>query len=454
MIQEYLEEIKIFKMLKQKIEDIKKGKLKAIDNINNFVDKIMKNNNELNIVLHLNENAIEEAKKIDERIKAGNKVGKLAGLGFLVKSNINVEGMICNCGSLTLKNYKAGYNATVITKLLAEDAIVLGMANMDEFACGSSGETSAFGPSKNPRALDKIPGGSSSGSAAGVSANFCDFSLGTDTGGSVRNPASHCGVVGMKPSYGMISRYGLIDLSMSLDQIGVLSNNVQDCKLIFDIIKGKDKYDAISRDFIERENKKISIGILKMDADKKIWEKINYKLNKICKIKKLKKDEITLNYVNLGIQTYYPIVYTEFFSGTRKFDGRKFGFKIEESCGEEVLRRILGGREITKSEYAGKYYRKALSAKKIIAQEFEKAFAKNPFIILPTVPMLPHKLGEKISFKDMYNYDTLSVLANLAEIPAISVPCGEIEGIPIGLQILSSKGNDDNLLKFAEEFDN
>ena len=346
-------------MLRQKVKDIQEGKLKAVNNISHFIDKIMKDNDELNIVLHINQNAVEEAKKIDERIKNGKKVGKLAGLGFLVKSNINVDGMICNCASLTLKNYKAGYNATVVSKLISEDAIVLGMVNMDEFACGSSGETSAFGICKNPRVLDRIPGGSSSGSAAGVAAGFCDFSLGSDTGGSIRNPASHCGIVGIKPSYGAVSRYGLIDLSMSLDQIGVLANSVEDCELIFDIIKGKDKYDGVSRNF---ENKKINfekinMGILKMDADKKIWNKINDRVNEVSKSNKWKKTNVNINCGDLGIQTYYPIVYTEFFSGTRKFDGRKYGVKIEDSCGEEVLRRILGGQEITKSEYAGKYYR-------------------------------------------------------------------------------------------------
>ena len=443
-------------MLKQKIKDIKKGKLKAANNIGNFVDKISKENSKLNIVLHLNENAVEEAKKIDSRIKAGKKVGKLAGLGFLVKSNINVEGLIANCASMTLKNYKAGYNATVISKLLAEDAIVIGMVNMDEFASGSSGETGRFGSCKNPKVLDRIPGGSSSGSAAGVAAGFCDFSLGSDTGGSIRNPASHCGVVGMKPSYGMVSRYGLIDLSMSLDQIGPLANEVEDCELVFDIIKGRDDNDSISRDFeisssLTKTNK-IKIGVLIMDADKRIWRLINNKIEKVCNKKGWKKNDVKLDYVDLGIQAYYPIVYTEFFSGTRKFDGRKFGLKIEDSCGEEVLRRILGGQEITKAEYAGKYYRKALAAKKIIEKEFEKAFKKYDFIVLPTVPNLPHKIGSKISLQDMYDYDRLSVLANLAEIPAISVPCGNIEGIPVGLQILARKGKDNDLLNIAKNF--
>ena len=443
-------------MLKQKIKDIKKGKLKAANNIGNFVDKISKENSKLNIVLHLNENAVEEAKKIDSRIKAGKKVGKLAGLGFLVKSNINVEGLIANCASMTLKNYKAGYNATVISKLLAEDAIVIGMVNMDEFASGSSGETGRFGSCKNPKVLDRIPGGSSSGSAAGVAAGFCDFSLGSDTGGSIRNPASHCGVVGMKPSYGMVSRYGLIDLSMSLDQIGPLANEVEDCELVFDIIKGRDDNDSISRDFeisssLTKTNK-IKIGVLIMDADKRIWRLINNKIEKVCNKKGWKKNDVKLDYVDLGIQTYYPIVYTEFFSGTRKFDGRKFGLKIEDSCGEEVLRRILGGQEITRAEYVGKYYRKALAAKKIIEKEFEKAFMKYDFIVLPTVPNLPHKIGSKISLQDMYDYDRLSVLANLAEIPAISVPCSNIEGIPVGLQILAGKGKDNDLLGIAKNF--
>lgn len=442
-------------MIKQKVKDIRTGKLKAVDNIKGFIDKISKENSDLNIVLHINENAVEDAKKIDARIKAGKKVGLLAGIGFLVKSNINVEGMIANCASLTLEKYKSRYNATVIDKLLAEDAIVIGMVNMDEFASGSSGESSAFGPCKNPVVKDRIPGGSSSGSAAGVAAGFCDFALGSDTGGSIRNPASHCGVVGMKPSYGSVSRYGLIDLSMSLDQIGPLGNSVEDCEVVYDIIRGRDEHDSVSRNFDSNklDMKKINIGFLKMNADEKIWSNINERVKEVCSVNGWKESPVSLEYVDLGIQTYYPIVYTEFFSGTRKFDGRKFGLKIEESCGEEVLRRILGGAEVTKAEYAGKYYRKALAAKKIIEKEFEKAFKKYDFIVLPTVPKLPHKIGSKVSLQDMYDYDTLSVLANLAEIPAISVPCGDVGDVPVGLQILTSKGNDNNLFKVAKNFE-
>jgi len=442
-------------MLKQKIKEIREGKLKAANNIGNFIDKITKENGEMNIVLHLNEDAVEDAKKIDARIKSGKKVGKLAGIGFLVKSNINVEGMITSCASKTLANYRSGYNATVIDKLLSEDAIILGMANCDEFACGGTGENSAFGVCKNPAALDRIPGGSSSGSAAGVAAEFCDFSLGSDTGGSIRNPASNCGIVGMKPSYGAISRYGLVDMAMSFDQIGPLTNSVEDCELVFDIITGKDKHDSISRNFSPNklDLKDIKIGILGINAEDNIWELINNKISEVCKSKGWKGNEIKLDYMDLGIQTYYPIVYTEFFSGTRKFDGRKFGLKIEDSCGEEVLRRILGGQEITRAEYAGKYYRKALAAKKIIEKEFEKAFKKYNFIILPTVPKLPHKVGKRLSLDEEYNYDTCTVLANIAEIPGISIPIGKIDNIPVGMQILAWKGEDNNLLRIAKEFE-
>ncbi len=441
-------------MIKQKLKLIKEGKLSAVDNVKSFIDKIRKDNPRLNIVLHLNEKAVEEARTVDARLKKGWN-GKLAGLGVLIKSNINVDGLICNCGSKTLENYRAGFDATVIDKLKEEGAVILGMVNQDEFACGSSGESSAFGVCKNPRALNRIPGGSSSGSAAGVAAGFCDFALGSDTGGSIRNPASHCGVVGFKPSYGIVSRYGLIDLAMSFDVIGPLGLNVEDCELVFDVIKGRDEKDAVTREFESRKKdlKNIKIGILKIKADDKIWNLVKERVEKVCSMRRWKFEDVSLEYVDLGIQTYYPIVYTEFFSGTRKFDGRKYGLKIEDSCGEEVLRRILGGQEITKAEYAGKYYRKALAVRKLIKQEFEKAFMKYDILVLPTVPKLPHKIGEKISVEDMYNYDVCTVLANIAEIPALSVPCGLVEGVPVGLQVLGGLGSDERLLKIGREFE-
>ncbi|MBI2630018.1 Asp-tRNA(Asn)/Glu-tRNA(Gln) amidotransferase subunit GatA [Candidatus Pacearchaeota archaeon] len=419
-----------------------------------YLEEIERNNlkgKKINAILHINPNLIEDAKKVDEKIKNG-KAGKLAGKIIAVKSNINVRGMICNCASRTLESYKAGYDAFVIEKIKNEDGVIIGMCNMDEFACGSSGETSAFGPCRNPTSIDRIPGGSSSGSAAAVAANFCDMALGSDTGGSIRNPASHCDVFGFKPSYGAVSRYGLIDLSMSLDVIGPLARNIQDIQLLFEVIKGKDERDATSDELKkEKLKEKIKIGIPEIKAEEKIWKLVNEKIKNVSG-KDIEIIKIKLPHVDLAVQTYYPLCYTEFFSGTRKFDGRRFGKKIEDSCGREVLRRILGGSEITKAEYAGKFYRKALQVKELIKKEFEEAFKKVDFIILPSVPKLPHKIGEKISVEDMYAYDSLTIPANLAEIPAISIPAGKVEDIPVGMQVMGKKFDDLALLEFAKRF--
>jgi len=420
-----------------------------VEKVKSQLNKIKKENPKINAVLQVNKDAIKEAEEIEKKIKKG-KAGKLAGKTIIVKANINVKGMNISCASKTLENYKAGYDATVIEKIKKEDGLILGIANMDEFACGSSGETSAFGPARNPVNTELIPGGSSSGSAVSVAAGFCDMALGSDTGGSIRNPASHCGIVGVKPSYGLVSRYGLIDLSMSLDQIGTFSGNVDDAMLLLNVIRGKDEKDPTSYESKEIKTEKpgkIKIGIPDIKADENVWALVRKKIDNIKGIEIVK---IKLPHVELAVQTYYPLVYTEFFSGTRKFDGRRYGKKIEESCGEEVLRRILGGKEISKAEYHGKYYRKALMAKAVIKKEFEKAFNEVDLIVMPTVPRLPHKLGEKISVGEMYSYDSLTIPANLAEIPAMSVPAGRVEGIPAGLQIIAPRFQESGMFSFAK----
>jgi aspartyl-tRNA(Asn)/glutamyl-tRNA(Gln) amidotransferase subunit A len=422
-----------------------------------YLEAIEKDNQKgkkINAILHLNPNILEEARAVDEKTKIG-KAGKLAGMIFAIKSNICVLGMVANCASKTLENFKAPYDATVIEKIRKEDGLIIGMTNLDEFAAGGSGENSAFGITKNPAALDRIPGGSSSGSTAAVAASFCDVALGSDTGGSLRNPASHCGIVGFKPSYGAVSRYGLIDLAMSLDQVGPLAKNTRDIKKIFEVIKGKDARDATSRELedVKKDMKKLKIGIPNVGCNKEILELVDKKVKEVCKKNGWGREKIEIKHIDLGIQTYYPINYVEFFSGTRKFDGRRFGKKIEDSCGKEVLRRILGGGMICQEEFAGRYYKKALDAKKILEQEFEKAFSKVDIIVMPTVPRLPHKFGEKISVEDMYNYDTLTVLANIAELAAISLPCGKIGGVPVGIQLMAARGNDDFLLDVAEKFE-
>jgi aspartyl-tRNA(Asn)/glutamyl-tRNA(Gln) amidotransferase subunit A len=450
-------------MIQQKLKDIKSGKLTAEENIKNFLKRIEKEDKKVNSFLYINKNAIKEAKEIDNKIKKG-KAGKLAGLAIAIKSNINVLDMPISCASKTLENYYGTYDADVVKKIKAEDGVIIGMLNMDEFASGSSGESSAFSPTKNPKAKDRIPGGSSSGSAAAVAADFCDIALGSDTGGSIRNPASHCGVIGIKPSYGRVSRYGLIDLSMSLDQIGPLCKDVYGAALMLEVISGKSKYDPTTYDepvkkYTDFKLGKIKIGMSKsfekLCKEKKIYDIVEEKANDFANKFKTKVKNINLKYVDLTIQTYYPIVYVEFFSGTRKLDGRKYGKKIEESCGEEVLRRILGGKEISKAEYKGTYYRKALMVKELIKKEFEKAFKEVDIIVLPTTPILPHKLKEKITDpRVLYAYDAFTIPANLAGFCSGVINSGEIDGIPVGMQIFAPWFKEDLLFSVLKEIEN
>jgi aspartyl-tRNA(Asn)/glutamyl-tRNA(Gln) amidotransferase subunit A len=442
-----------------------KNAIDVVEKVENCIKAIEKDNRKgrhINAILQLNENVLEEAKLVQRKIAEG-KAGRLAGYVIAIKANINVKGLVASCASRVLEDYIAPYDATVVEKIRAEDGLIIGIANMDEFACGSSGETSAFGPTQNPVAYGLIPGGSSSGSAAAVAAGFCDLALGSDTGGSIRNPASHCGLVGLKPSYGLVSRYGLIDLAMSLDQIGPIAKNVNDAWLLFDVIKGQDERDATTLKAMPKlekleeqkqvKAKKIALAVPEVKAEKKIAELFREALGKVVKAYGWKAEQIKLKYLDLAVQTYYPICYVEFFSATRKFDGRRFGKRIEEHCGEEVLRRILGGSEISKEEYRGKYYRQALKVRALIKSELEKTFKSYDAIITPTVPKLPHKLGEKLSVEDMYNYDTLTVVANLAEIPCISLPCGYVDKIPVGLQIMMPAFSDYKLLWLAKKFE-
>ncbi len=431
----------------------------VLERLKNYLAEIEKNDKKgkkINAFLQLNPRAIEEAKKIDEKIKKG-KAGKLAGKIIAVKANINILGMNANCASKTLENYKSPYDATVIKKIKEEDGLIIGLTNMDEFACGWSGETSAFGATKNPKNPEFVPGGSSSGSAAAVSANFCDIALGSDTGGSIRVPSSHCGVVGLKPSYGAVSRYGLIDMSMSFDQIGPIAKNVSDAALFFSVISGKDENDATSIDGkvnmkgVNKVLRNLKIGILDFKIeDFRIQKIIDEKISETAKKYKWKTEKIKLNYIDFAVATYFPIVYVEFFSATRRFDGRRYGKKIEEVCGSEVLRRIIGGSEISKAEHAGRYYYLALKARKLIEEEFKKVFKKFDCIICPTIPRLPHKIREKISIQEMFQYDALTCPVNLSGDCAISIPVGEIENIPVGMQIICEKFNEQKLFNITK----
>lgn len=446
--------------IKAKLDDLKSGKLTCEANLNNFLQIIEEKNKDLNIFLQINDTAKDIAKQLDKKRENKGKLGSLFGLCIAIKSNISFKDMFISCASKTLENYKGTFNADVMEYLLKEDAIIIGVVNNDEFASGGSGETSAFGNTDNPFSLGRIPGGSSSGSAAAIAANMCDITLGSDTGGSIRNPASHCNIIGIKPSYGRVSRYGLVDLSMSLDQIGPLTNDLYAAALVLQVIsvysendpvmvdKSIDKYTDFNTD------KKFKIGIIKefedLISDKRIREIYH---NKIKSLKDAGHEiiELNLKHIDLSIQAYYPIVYTEFFSGTRKFDSVKYGKHIEDSAGSEALRRVFGGREISRSEFDGAYYKKALKVKEIIAKEFEKAFEKVDFIISPVTPTLPHKFEETLTPEQMYAYDAFTIPANLGGICAgvISKDTVEIENekISVGTQVFANKFQEKTLFE-------
>jgi aspartyl-tRNA(Asn)/glutamyl-tRNA(Gln) amidotransferase subunit A len=447
-----------------KLDAIRLGELSATENVQRALNRIQKLDKKVKAFIELNPNAIAEAEAIDRRLKRGERAGKLAGLTIGVKSNINVKGPRATCASRTLENYVSTYDAEVVRRVRAAGGIVIGMNNMDEFACGSSGETSAFGATDNPAAPGHIPGGSSSGGAAAIAAGFCDLCLGTDTGGSIRNPASHCGVVGMKPTYGLVPRQGLIDLGMSLDQIGPIALDVYGAALLLEVIAGRNPdecamLDVPSASYVD----KLDGGDLKgvrVGTSEKFRELTDPKAMKVIdgaieKLRELGAEivEVELPHLEKGLPAYYLIVSVEFFSATRKFDGRKYGKRIEEVCGDEVLRRILRGRYISQREYRGKYYQRALQVRTLIRQELMAALKRVDVIVGPTVSKLPHKLGTRLTPMEMYAYDYLTIPANLAGICAGVVKAGEANSIPVGLQIHGKVLGEPQVFKVMRAFE-
>lgn len=451
-------------IIQKKIEDIKAGKVKIVDNVKYFLKQIRKQNKKINAFVDFDEHRVlKEAELIDENLRELQDL-PLLGLCVAVKANINVIGYAISCSSYTLANYKSAYDAEVVQRIKNAGGIILGITNCDEFGCGSSGENSYFGYTNNPAALGRIPGGSSSGSAAAVAAEMCDLAIGSDTGGSLRNPASHCGIIGVKPTYGRVPRYGLIDLSMSLDQIGPLSKEVYGSAALMEVLAGSSPYDARSIDhavprytaFQPITGLRIGLSpeLKALCIEQEIYTMIEEAAAKLAQHAGTTVTQVALPHVDLAVQTYYPIVYVEFFSGTRKFDGRKYGRKIEESCGEEVLRRILGGREISRAEYQGRYYRKALMVKQLITQAFAQAFTSVDVILAPTTPRLPHPIGTPLKPEEMYSYDAFTIPVNLAGLCAGVIPCGRLDGIPVGLQIIAPAFREDlifNVMKAWEE---
>lgn len=427
----------------------------AVEKVSTYLEEINSKNSKINALVDVDpEGALQTAKSLDD----GELKGALKGLVLSIKSNINVLGMRATCASKTLENYTSGYDATVIKALKREGAVIIGTANMDEFACGSSGETSAFGLTQNPAAPGRIPGGSSSGSAASVAAGFCDASLGSDTGGSIRNPASHCGVFALKPTYGRVSRYGLIDLAMSLDQIGPIARDTLTLARIMEIIAGHDPREATTlksqasgyTQELDKGVEGLKIGVAREFeglSDPSINKVIN---NQIKELEGLGGEivDLSIPHIEKALPTYYLTVFVEFFSATRKFDGRRYGKKIEEVCGPEVLRRIEIGRYISQKEYAGRYYKKALQFRSLIKKELLEALKDVDLIAGPTVPKLPHRTGDTIEDPlTMYAYDVLTVPANLAGIPAGVAPAGKVDGVPVGLQLQGKPMGEEVILR-------
>jgi aspartyl-tRNA(Asn)/glutamyl-tRNA(Gln) amidotransferase subunit A len=437
--------------------------------------------------------AMEQAKKVDEKIKRGEEIGILEGIPGAIKDNICIKNIRATASSKILDNYIAPYDATVIGKLKEAGAIILGKTNCDEFAMGSSTENSAYGSTKNPHDFSRVPGGSSGGSAAAVVADEAAWSIGSDTGGSIRQPASFCGMVGLKPTYGRVSRSGLMAMASSFDQIGPITKTVEDAAIILSIISGGDGMDATSapdfgkkyEEYLTGEVKGLKIGIVK-----EYLENLNNGVKKVIEevIEKYKKlgaeiQEIELPNAKYALPTYYIIQPCEVSSNLARFDGIKYGMRNDDKkesgfendgisktlletyldtrkyeLGAEVKRRIMLGTYALSSGYYEAYYLRAQKVRTLIKNDFEKAFAKVDLILTPTAPSVAFKIGEKTEDPiQMYLEDIFTITANIAGIPAISVPGGEIsvdgKALPIGFQLMGKWFDEENLLRAAHAFE-
>jgi aspartyl-tRNA(Asn)/glutamyl-tRNA(Gln) amidotransferase subunit A len=420
------------------------------------------------------ERALAQAEKVDAAVKAGHPVGVLAGVPVGIKDVLTVKGEVTTAGSKILEGYRPPYDATVVRRLEAAGAVVLGKLNCDEFAMGSSNENSAYGPVKNPRALDRVPGGSSGGSAAAVAAGLCVASLGTDTGGSIRQPAAFCGVVGVLPTYGRVSRYGLIAFASSLDRVGPLARSVEDAATMLEVLAGPDEMDATSSHAAvgayAAETKKDVAGLRIGVPEEYFGEGLNAEIRAAiektldglraagCSIHK-----VSLPHTKYAVPTYYVIATAEASSNLSRFDGVRFGLRSEdagtlaamfrntrdEGFGAEVKRRILLGTYVLSAGYYDAYYRKAQQVRALLTRDFVQAFETVDAIVAPVTPTAAFKLGEKTDDPlQMYLEDIYSVAASLAGICGMSVPCGETtEGLPIGVQVLGKHFDEATMLR-------
>ena len=469
--------------LKQVLQKIQSKEISCLELADFYLGNIKKKDKQLHSFLYVNEEGIKKEAKIADKNHSdiNFKTQPLYGVPYALKDNILVENMPTTAGSMILENYNGGYDSAVVSKLRNVGALVLGKTNMDEFAMGSSTENSAFGPSSNPHDVSRVPGGSSGGSAVAVAADLAPFALGSDTGGSIRQPAAFCGGVGFKPSYGAVSRYGLIAMASSLDQIGVFTQTVDDATLVFSCLIGKDVMDSTSREIDKPKNKfnieNLRIGIIKENfgegLDNRIRDKI-YEAVDVYKKMGASVEELSLPYADFGLAAYYIIMPAEVSSNLAKFDGIRYGTHLVQDTeksliedyaelrgkgfGKEVLRRIMLGTYTLSAGYYDAYYLKAQKVRTLIKKDYENAFAKVDVIISPTTPTLPFKFGEKTKNPlEMYLSDIYTVNANLAGVPAISIPIGIIKeegkNLPVGMQITGPQKRDFFVLDVARAYE-
>jgi len=470
-----------FLTIKEASELIKRKEISSVEITQSILDRIQDNDEKLNTYITvLADKALECAKKADEEISSGNYLGPLHGIPLGLKDIFVTKDITTTCGSKMLENFIPPYDATVTGKLLDSGAVILGKNNMDEFAMGSSTETSYFGPTKNPWDLERVPGGSSGGSASATAASLCLGSVGTDTGGSIRQPAALCGVVGMKPTYGRVSRFGMIAFASSLDQAGPLTKTVEDTALILNAISGADPKDSTCLDVpvpdytqsLKDEVKGLKIGIPKeyfvegMDKD---VEEASKKAISTLESLGAKLIEITLPHTEYAVLTYYIIAPSEASSNLARYDGVKYGFRAEgaeslrdmyfktraQGFGDEVKRRIMLGTYALSSGYYDAYYLKAQKVRTLIKNDFDEAFKKVDAIVAPTTPEVAFKIGEKTQDPiKMYLSDVLTIPCNIAGLPGISVPCGfSSDGLPIGIQVLGKPFDEETVIHVAHAYE-
>lgn len=447
----------------------------SLELTNAYLEEIRKKDSEIHAYLEVwEDSARAEARVADEAIAKGD-IQPLTGIPLAIKDNILIEGRIASSSSKILEKYRASYDATVIKKLQAQKAVFLGRTNMDEFAMGSSTETSAYGITRNPRDTARVPGGSSGGSAAAVAGDLAVAALGSDTGGSIRQPASLTGIVGMKPTYGMVSRFGLMALASSLDQIGPLTKTVADARVFFNVIRGYDKNDSTSLPDAGEKLTTIpkTIGVprafLKEGCDKDVLDRFEETLEKL-KNKGYAIQDIELPSLQYSLAVYYIIQPAEASTNLARYDGIRYGLSVPaDSIGEvyaktrgagfgrEVRRRILIGTFVLSSGYADAYYRKARAVRELIRSDFSRAFASVDAVVMPTTPSPAFKFGEKANPLAMYAEDIFATPANLAGVPAISVPCGTVEregtALPVGFQVIAPHEKDESLFVIGEDIE-